>query len=201
MAEVLELVHTTFGLGVVTDDRAAFEGIEDLGGMEAEDREVAVPEEAPAMAADAEGVRGVIDHLEAMAAGDRPQGVDVAGRSVAMHGQQGGRARGDGRLDLRRIEVEGHGVDVHEYGREAVPEERMRGRHEGERRGDDFALEVEDLHRGHERDRGVVEEADVFDVEMTGESLLQLLVERTSVGQDLAFPDRPQRREHLLQRR
>ncbi len=38
MAEILQLIDADFGLGIGTDDSAAFESIEHFGGMEAEDR-------------------------------------------------------------------------------------------------------------------------------------------------------------------
>ena len=49
-AEVLQVVDALLGLGIGADDGAALEGVEDLGGVEAQHRQVAVPQHAAALA-------------------------------------------------------------------------------------------------------------------------------------------------------
>ena len=84
-AEILQVVDALLGLGVGADDGAALEGIEYLGRMEAQHRQVAVIEHAAAVALHAKGVGGVVDHLQAIVVGDPLDALRrrMAGRSSA----------------------------------------------------------------------------------------------------------------------
>ena len=142
-AEVLELVDPVLHRLIGADDGAALEGVEHLGGVEAQDRQVAVVQHALPAMAHAEGVGGVVDHLKPMSGGDARDRLDVAGLAVAMDRQDRAGARGDRGFDPGGIEVEGHRVDVDEDGGEPAPEQGVRGRDEGIGRRDHLAREVE----------------------------------------------------------
>ena len=117
----------TLGLGIRANDGATLKGVEDLGGVEAEHREVTVVKNASAVALDSEGMGGVVDNLEVVAIGDALDRLDVTWIAVAVYRQNGGGLRGDGRFDLGWVEVEGARLNVDEDRGNAVPEQRMGG--------------------------------------------------------------------------
>ncbi|MDT4842844.1 hypothetical protein FQZ97_767590 [compost metagenome] len=200
MAKVLELVDARLGGRVLADDRAALESDEDLGCVKAQHRHVAVPQDAAALVLHAEGMRRVIDHAQVVGVGDRLDGLGVAGMAVAMHRHDRRRLRRDERLDARRIEIQGARVDVCEDGLDAVPQQRVRSGHERIRRGDDLARDAHRLECRDQRDRAVGEERDVLHAQVLAQRLLQLLVERPTVGEDLVVPDLLQVGQELVQR-
>ena len=69
-AEVLQIVDAFLGFFVRANDGAALESGEHLGGVEAENGQVAMTQDAAAFIFDGEGVRGVIDHLQAVGVGN-----------------------------------------------------------------------------------------------------------------------------------
>ena len=201
-AEVLELVDVALGLGVGADDGPALERVEDLGGMKAQAGQIAVAQHArSAGLAHAEGVGGVIDDLQAVPVGDGLDGRDIARVAVAMHRHDRGGLRRDGRLDPGRVHVERGGVDIDEHGRDAVPQQGVRGGHEGVGRGDDFARHTGLLQRRHQRQGAVGEQAQVLHSQIARQLGLQLRVIRAGVRQLLARPDAFQIGNEICERR
>nr|GFD60259.1 hypothetical protein [Tanacetum cinerariifolium] len=76
-AEVFQVINALLGLAVVADDRAAFEGVEDLGGVKAEHRQITVIQHAGAIVLNTECVGSVIDDLQAVGVGDFLNGIDL----------------------------------------------------------------------------------------------------------------------------
>ena len=165
-AEVLEVVDALLGLLVVHDERAALHGVVHLGGVEAQRGHVARVKYRFPIHLDAEGVRGVVDHLEPVLVGDLLNALHVAGLAVAVHRHDGSGLRSDGGLDLVRVHAAVRGVDVHEHGLYAVPPDRVGGGDEAERGRDDLARYPESLQRRDERQGAVSEEADIRDPEV-----------------------------------
>ncbi|MNH15622.1 hypothetical protein D3C79_752380 [compost metagenome] len=129
-AEVLQVVDAAFELFVLTDDGPAFNGVEHFGGVETEDRKVAMVEDAGAVLAYAEGMGGIVDDLKAISVGNLLDAFDIAGYSIAVHRQdRRGRWR-DGLDDALRVEVVGARVDVDEHRLEVVPQQRVGGGYE-----------------------------------------------------------------------
>ena len=143
--EVLEVVDALLGLLVVHDERAALHGVVHLGGVEAQRGHVARVEYRFPIHLDAEGVRGVVDHLEPVLVGDLLDALHVAGLAVAVHRHDGRGLRGDGGFDLVGVHAAVRGVDVHEHGLDAVPPDRVGGGDEAERGRDDLARYPESL--------------------------------------------------------
>ena len=99
-AEVLQLVDVLFCLGIRADDGAALKGVEHLGGVKTEHRQVAMIEDAAAVALHAKGMGGVVDHLEVVLVGNFLDGLHITWVSIDMNRHDG---RGLGRnrcLDL-----------------------------------------------------------------------------------------------------
>ena len=150
-----EVAHQPDGVGevvVVRDDRAALDGVEELGGVEAQDLGVAERCRPAAPCGDAERVCGVEDQVgcrssraicssSATGAG-RPQ------RWTPMIAVVRGVISRAHRLRIQVVRV---GVDVGEDRCDPVPLQRVRGRDEGERRDDDLAGQSE---RPDQRSRG-----------------------------------------------
>jgi hypothetical protein len=84
----------------------------------------------------------------------RRDGVDlihVAGLAIKRHRHDGASPRRNGGLDPGRVDVGRAFLDIREYGLRAEKHNHLRGRDEGERRGDDLVAGP-DLQR-HERDQ------------------------------------------------
>lgn len=155
--KVLQMVDALLGLGVGADDGAALEGVEDLGGMKAEHRQVAMAQHAAVGVLHGKDVGGIINHAQVVVVGNFLDGSRVAGVAVAVHRHDGGGVRGDGGLDLGRVEVEGVRLHIYKHGLAAVPQERVRGGDKGVRRGDDLAGDAQGLQRGDEGQGAVAE--------------------------------------------
>lgn len=188
-AEVFEVVDAAFGLLVVDDHGAAFDGVVDFGGVEGEGGDVAGVEDGLTVDLDAEGVGGVVDDLEAVFVGHFLDAADVARLAVAVDGHDGGGLGGDGGFDAPGVEPAVGGVDVYEDGLDAVPPQGVGGGDEAVGGGDDFSGNAEGLEGGDEREGAVGEEGEVGHFEVGGELLLEPAVELAVVGDPFAFPD------------
>ena len=136
--------------GVVGRDHAALARRHLLVRVEGEDRGVARAADAAAAVLAADGLAGVLDDREAVLLGDRAERVHVARVAEHVHGQDGARARRDGRLDGRRVEHERLGIDVGEDGRRALVEHAVGRGHERDRRRHDLVA-LADAGRAHEQ--------------------------------------------------
>lgn len=199
-AEVFQIVDVALGLGIRADDGTALKGVEDLGRMEAEHREITVVEHAAAVTLDTEGVGSVVDDLEVVAVCDALDGLDIAGVAIAVHRQDGDALRSDGCFDLGRVEIEGARLNVDEDRGDVVPEQRVRSGDEGVRGRDDLAGDAQGLERGDQREGAIGEECQVLDAEVVTQGLFELLVKRAVVGEKLAVPDLLQEGDEVLQR-
>src|SRR5450631_1511168 len=124
-SEVLEVVDSLPGLLVGADDGAAFECCEYLRSMEAEHRQVSMIEDAAAVTLYTEGVRSIVNDLEAVVVGDGFDAFHVTWMSVAMYGHDGRGLRRDRSFDPSRVQIQGVRVDVDEHRLDAVPQQRM----------------------------------------------------------------------------
>ena len=107
--------------------------------------------------------------------------IHVAGRAVAVH-RHDRVVRGVMAASIcagSRLHVSGSMST--NTGVMAVPQQRMRGRDEGERGGDDLAGHAQRLQRRHQCDRAVGEQREVIDTEVARQRRLELLVERPAV--------------------
>ena len=102
-------------------ERSALYRVVNFRGVEAEGGHVALVEDAAAFHLYSEGVRGIVDDLEAVLVGYLLYPLRVARLAVAVHGHDGRGPGGDGRLDAVGIDAAVRRVDVHEYGLDAVP--------------------------------------------------------------------------------
>ena len=191
-AEVLEVVDALLGLLVVHDERTALHGVVHLGGVEAQRGHVARVEYRFPVNLDAEGVRRVVYHLESVLVRDLLDALDVAGLAVAVYRHDGRGLRRDCRLYFVGIHAAVGRVDVHEHWLDAVPPYRVRGRDEAERGRDDLPGYPERLKRRDERQGAVGEEADIRNLEISAEGLLQFPVVVSVVSDPLAGPDVPE---------
>lgn len=188
--EVLHPTKFLCQLRVIGGDGPALEGIEDLGGVKAEDLAAAeVANRSPPVRA-AEGVGGVEHQGEPVPVGDRLQGFNRAGPPVKMHGQDTAGRRCDGPLDCGRVEVVRHGVDVRKDGPDALPMKRMCRGDEGQRWNDHLAGEIQGAD-GQLQCLGAVGRHNAMgDLEVVCQALFQLLHERAVIG-------KPDTVEHL----
>jgi hypothetical protein len=116
-----------------------------------------------------------------------------------MHRQDGSGLRRDGRLNLRRVEVEGAGIHVDKHRLDPVPQQRMGGRNKRIRRGNHLARDSQCLQSSYQGNRGVGKNADVFDAQIRTQGIFKLVVKRAAVGQHLVGPDLLQIRHELFQ--
>ena len=173
------------------DDGSSLDGREQLGGMEAQDRAVAVLEQRPSVEPHAHHMRRVVDHAESVLVRHRLDPVHVAGVAEDVHRQDRPRLGTDQALDARGVQRVGPGVDVAEDRGDAVPVERMRRGGKRERRGDDLAaVDPESLECDQQRHRPVAAQAEVRRAQVVRQRAAQLLVERPLVGEPPRVPDR-----------
>lgn len=66
--------------------------------MEADHRQIPERQDGPAAQPYPESVSGIVEDLEAVGVGDPLQAIDLAGRAVDVHGQDGRRLGRDERL-------------------------------------------------------------------------------------------------------
>ncbi len=161
-----EVDHAPDALGelvVFGDDRPAFDGVEQLGGVEADGGDVAPLQHGAAFVEGAKGMGTVIDDLQAVAIGDLLQPTDIAG--VAEHvGGDDGRGIGlDGCFDVGRIQVPGLRVDVGEDRPDPLPVQGAGGGDEAEGCGDGAAGQAQSAVGDLQGQGTVVDQDDVSD--------------------------------------
>ncbi len=200
-AEVLQIIDVLLGLGIGAHDRAALEGGEHLGGMEAQDGEVAMLEQAFTLVLDAKGMRRVINDLQVVVVGNGLNSLNVAGVAVHMDRQNGSGLWSDGGFDLVWVDVQCLGVNIHEHRLNAVPEQGMGCGNEGVRRGDHLAGNAQSLKRRDQCQGAVGEQGQMADTQIFAQGLLELLMKRPLVGQFPALPYLLQIRYEFLQGR
>ena len=138
-------------LRVVGDDHAAVAGrAEVLGREEGEAAVMADRAGAAAFVLRADRLGGVFDDHKPVLLRDLHHGVHVGHLAVEMHGHDRPRAGGDLCLDLRRLQVVGGGVNIHEDGCGADARDAAGGGEEGVGRGDDLVARADPL--GHQAD-------------------------------------------------
>ena len=187
-AEILEVIHAFPERRVSADHRAALHGVEHLRRVEGEHGRIAEVCGTDAIFLHAEGVRGVVDHLEVVFFRDRSDRARVAEVAVDVHGDDGGGLGRDERFNLRRVHRVGHGVDVAEDGLETVSRDRVRRGDEGERRRDHFAREPHSGDDRLEREVTVCEQGHLLRAEIVLQRSLEPLMFFTHVGQPVAVP-------------
>ena len=101
---------------VVDDERAAFDRRDVLVGVEAERHQIAEGSDRLALPARTEHQRRILDHAQAVPAGERVQRVHVDQRAGVMRRNDRSRRGSDGRLDLHEVDVARHEIAVDEYG-------------------------------------------------------------------------------------
>ena len=134
-----------------------------------------------ALVSAAEGVRRVEQELQAAAAGNRFQRVDVAGAAPGVHADDAGGARRDHLFHLRRVNRVGARVDVAEYRRDLLPLQRVRRGDESERRHDYLAGQAEGPDGDFQRYRRVAHRHALPHPGELGKLRLELLDVRTVV--------------------
>src|SRR5690606_4360583 len=184
----LQVSDAPIGLFVRADDRAPLEGIEDLGGVEAEYAQIAMAQHRAAFVLDSESMRRIVDDLEVVGVGNTLDRCGVAGIAVTMYRHDGRSLRGDRGLDLFRVEIQGSRVYVHEYRLDAIPQQRVGCSDERIRRGYDLAGNPQSLQCRDQGQSTVGEECNVLNPKMLAEGLLQLLVHITAIGKKAAVP-------------
>ena len=88
-AEVFQIIQLGAEGRIPVADGAAFNGVENLGGMEGKHGGIAETSGADTVFYHAEGVSGIIDNFEMMPGGDSRNGFDIAEVAVDMHREDG----------------------------------------------------------------------------------------------------------------
>ena len=101
---------------VVGEHDAPLAGVEVLGGLEAEGADRADAAHAPSSPARAVGLGSVLDHRQAVSAGDLAQPVHIRWQTREMHRYHGPGPRGDRLFDPVGIQIVGMWINVDEHG-------------------------------------------------------------------------------------
>ena len=152
--------------GVVGGEHAGVaKRAEVLGRIEAEATDCTERAGGLVIEARADGLGGVLDHVQAVALGDLTDGVHVGTLAEEMHRNDRPGERRDCVFDLLRVDVERPRIDINEHGLRAQPPDGAGRGEEREARHDDFVpfADVE----GHQR------EEDGIAARSTGDGVLR----------------------------
>ena len=188
-AKVFQLVQPAAHIRVPIADRTALNGVEHLGGMEAEAGGIAKITDALPFIGLAKGVSRIVQHLQTILVGDALDLFDVADIAVDMYRQDGTGAVGDEPLDLGHIHGVGLGVDITEHRFQSIAHDGVGGGRKSERRGDDLALQIHGLQRKLQRHVAVGEQLHSRHAHVLLQFSLQGFVFFAHVGQPVAVPD------------
>ena len=126
-------------LRIIGGQHAAFaRRTEVLGGIKTEAADVTDTAGAPTLVFGAMGLRGVFDDHQLVTSRDLENRIHVGALTIEMHQQNSARALGNGGFDLAYVDVEGGGVDIHEYRGCADVTDGRDGGIKRERNGDHF---------------------------------------------------------------
>ncbi len=184
--------------GVMGRHGAAFQGVEDLRRVKAEDLRVAEPADRPTAMRGAERVRGVEDQVQAASSGERLERVDGARPPPQMHADDCPGSRRHGLRDTGGIEGVGVAIDVCKHRCQTFPRQCMCGGDEGERRQDDLAAEPERADTELQRGRAAAHRNAVRHPEPCGESFLQRADLWAVVGDPTGVEDGAEAFQHAL---
>jgi hypothetical protein len=172
---------------VIGNDRAPFEGVDDLGSMETEDLSTAEGADPPPLVRAPKRMRGIEQHLQPMAASNLDKRFDIARSPPQMDTDD---PRGSGRNHLfgtARVDIVRGRVHVTESRCNFVPLERVSGGDKGKRGDKDLAGETRGFDSDFERYRSIASGDTVANTYQVGDSLLELPYIRTIVGQPSAI--------------
>ena len=187
-AEVAHKRQPVIQLRALRGDRPALDGVIDLRGVEAEHGCQAQPRRGHASPADAEGVRRVVDHLEAVPVRDGLDGVRVAQAAIDVHGQNGAGPLGNQALQQLWVQRVIALTNITEHGRKPLAHEGVRGGGKGEGRGDNLAPQVQGLQKRLQRQVAVGEQREMPHIQIGFQAALQLKQLFAVVGQPVGIP-------------
>ena len=195
-AEVAHKRQPVIQLRALRGDRPALDGVIDLRGVEAEHGCQAQSRRGHASPADAEGVRRVVDHLEAVPVRDGLDGVRVAQAAIDVHGQNGAGPLGNQALQQLWVQRVIALTNITEHGRKPLAHEGVRGGGKGEGRGDNLAQQgkpadvgpVQGLQKRLQRQVAVGEQREMPHIQIGFQAALQLKQLFAVVGQPVGIP-------------
>ena len=176
-------MNATCKFVVVGDDRAAFDGVKQLGRVEAERADIAPVQHRLPGVTHGEGVGAVVHHFQIAATGDFFDAFNGARVAEHVSADDGRGVRHDAAFDVLGRNVPGLGVDVSEDRADAFPLQRAAGGHEAERGGHCTAAQAQRAVGDLKGEGTVVGEDDVLDTQIVFEALLQFTHQRAMVGQ------------------
>src|SRR3989440_7109187 len=153
--EILHQTHPGCQLVIVSCHCAAFEGVEELGGVEAEDFRITETANHAPSTRNSKSMRGVKYQSEITAPAYLFNRFHVTGVTPEVNADDSRCARRDHAFDLERIDCVPHRLDVGEYRRDLLPLERMRRGDERERRNDNFPSHAQGANRDFQCNSGV----------------------------------------------
>gem|GEM_PF-2144811 len=198
-SEIPEEVNPPFQGFIVGDQSPTFKGVEHLGRVEAEHGKITPVGHRYPVLFHAEDMGGIIEEFESVIIGDFLQLFMPARIAIDMHRHDGRGTRRDERLHFRGVQRKGVGFDVTKDRRAAIEMNRVGGRDEGERCGDDFARDPQGLHPQLQRNHPVGEKTHIFDAQVLRQRRFKLLVELAVIRQPLRLPDFLKIRNELFQ--
>lgn len=200
-AKVLQVVDAFLHLSRVAHNGSTFEGVEHLGGMEAQYAHIAKAAQVLFVIFCSKGMGGIVEHLQSVAPGNLRYALHLAGVAIHMHGQDSGGAGGDGRFNFIGVQGKGVGLNVYKHRLNIVPPQGMGGGHKAEGGGDHLPAELQRLQCRYQRQGAIGKQRNILYPQVFAQLLLQLLVKRAVVGQHPTLPDLLQVWQKLLQGR
>lgn len=188
MTEVAQKSHLLQEFRLRREYSSPFYRMENLGGMEACGRNIAIAEDRPAIDPDSEGMRTVVDDFEMMLLCDTGYGLHITGNPIDMRGKDSGRKRSDGSFYFCRVDVAGTWVYIYIDRFASFPDDAAGSGHIRKRRGDDLTGQFQRLDGNLNRDGAVSGIEQMFHSQKLLQALLKFIDQRTVVGLPVALP-------------
>ena len=138
----------------------------------------------------------IIDYLKPILVGNLLDPLRIARLPIDMHRHNGRRLRGDGRLNLIRIDIPSRRIDIHKHWFAVVPPDGMGRGNKTIWCGDHLAGDSKRLQSREQRQRSIRKQTDIRYLKILAQCCFQLPMERPVIGNPLAIPDYL---EHLIE--
>lgn len=125
-----------------------------LAGIETPADDIAMRADAPALVSRTMGLRGILDHAQAVTAGDVEDRVQIGRLAIEMHGQQRAGSRGNRGLDACGVDIMGGGIRLDRDGHGPHTRDRQPCR-DISVRGHDHLVARPDIERAQRKDQRI----------------------------------------------
>ncbi|RMQ42657.1 hypothetical protein ALQ04_05441 [Pseudomonas cichorii] len=182
-AEVAQQVGAPCQFVIIGNDRAAFDGVKQLGRMKAQGADIAAIEHGLASMSHRKCMGAVVDHLEPVLACDLLDCVDRTRIAEHMGAHDGAGVFADAAFDVLWRDIPGLRIDIGKDWPDTFPLQGTGGRYKAERRSHGAAAKTQGAIGYLQGQRAVVGQDNVLDPQIVLEPAFQLAYQWSVIGQ------------------